>query len=147
MKKILVSACLLGVACRYDGKSKPDASVIALKEKYALIPVCPEILGGLPTPRIPCEIKGGRVLNRAGEDKTAEYVHGAEEVLRLARIFNCEAAVLKKKSPSCGSGEIYDGSFSAKTVSGDGVCAGLLKQNGINVLNEEQIKELSGGGL
>ena len=147
MKKILVSACLLGVACRYDGKSKPDNAVIALKDKYALIPVCPEILGGLPTPRIPCEIKDGRVLNCAGEDKTAEYVRGAEEVLLLARLFNCDTAVLKKKSPSCGSGEIYDGSFSAKTVSGDGVCAGLLKQNGINVLDEEQIKELSGGEL
>ena len=103
MKKILVSACLLGVACRYDGKSKPVNEVVALKDKYALIPVCPEILGGLPTPRIPCKIKDGRVLNSAGEDKTAEYVRGAEEVLRLARIFNCDTAVLKKKSPSCGS--------------------------------------------
>lgn len=147
MKKILVSACLLGVACRYDGKSKPVDEVIALSERYGIVPVCPEILGGLPTPRIPCEIKGGRVMNRAGEDKTAEYARGAEEVLRIARLLDCNTAVLKKKSPSCGSGEIYDGSFSAKTVSGDGVCAGLLKQNGITVLDEEQIKELSGGGL
>lgn len=147
MKNILVSACLLGVACRYDGKSKPDSGVIALKENYSLIPVCPEILGGLPTPRIPCEISDGRVINRAGEDKTAEYLRGAEETLRLARLFDCDTAVLKKKSPSCGSGEIYDGSFTGKTSEGDGVCAGLLKQNGIKILNEEEIKELSGGGL
>ncbi|MGN0493459.1 MAG: DUF523 domain-containing protein [Acutalibacteraceae bacterium] len=147
MKKILVSACLLGAACRYDGQSKPDEGVIALKDKYALIPVCPELLGGLSTPRIPCEIKGGRVINRAGEDKTSEYRKGAEEVLRLARLLDCNTAVLKKKSPSCGSGEIYDGSFSGVTVTGDGICAELLKKNGIKIINEEQIKELSGGRL
>lgn len=84
--KIIVSACLLGVGCRYDGKSKPEDGVIALSEKYDLIPVCPEILGGLPTPRIPCEIKDGRVINRKGEDKTAEYIKGAKEVLRLCRL-------------------------------------------------------------
>lgn len=142
MKKILVSACLLGLSCRYDGKSKPVDEVIALKEKYSLIPVCPEILGGLPTPRIPCEIKEGRVLNREGEDKTSEYTKGAEEVLRLARLLECDIAVLKKKSPSCGSGEIYDGSFTGKTVQGDGFCAKLLKASGIKVLDETQINIL-----
>ena len=147
MKKILVSACLLGLSCRYDGKSKPVDEVIALKEKYSLIPVCPEILGGLPTPRIPCEIKEGRALNREGEDKTSEYTKGAEEVLRLARLLECNIAVLKKKSPSCGAGEIYDGSFSGKTVLGDGVCAKLLKENGITVLNETEIKNISDGVL
>ena len=111
MRKIIVSACLLGIGCRYDGKSKPVDEVIALGEKYSIVPVCPEILGGLPTPRIPCEIKAGRVINRMGEDKTAEYVRGAEEVLRIARLLNCDTALLKKKSPSCGSGEIYDGGF------------------------------------
>lgn len=145
--KIIVSACLLGVGCRYDGKSKPADGVIALSEKYDLIPVCPEILGGLPTPRIPCEIRNCRVINRRGEDKTAEYIRGAKEVLRLARLFNCTTAVLKKKSPSCGSGEIYDGSFSGKTVQGDGVCAGLLKANGIRILNETEINKLPDGGL
>lgn len=147
MKKILVSACLLGVACRYDGKSKPVDEVIALSERYGIVPVCPEILGGLPTPRIPCEIKGGRVMNRAGEDKTAEYARGAEEVLQIARLLDCNTAVLKKKSPSCGSGEIYDGSFAGKTVKGDGVCAALLKKSGIKVLNETQISELRNGEL
>ena len=147
MKKILVSACLLGVACRYDGKSKPVDEVIALSERYGIVPVCPEILGGLPTPRIPCEIKGGRVMSRAGEDKTAEYARGAEEVLRIARLLDCNTAVLKKKSPSCGSGEIYDGSFTGKTVQGDGVCAKLLKASGITVLDETQINILQDGGL
>lgn len=147
MNSILVSACLLGASCRYDGKSKPVKEVIALKEKYKLIPVCAEIMGGLPTPRIPCEIKNGRVKNRDGEDKTAEYVRGAEEVLRLARIFGCDAAVLKARSPSCGSGEIYDGSFSGSLTAGDGICAKLLKANGIKVLNETQISEIQDGEL
>lgn len=145
--RILVSACLLGVGCRYDGKSKPADGVIALSEKYDLIPVCPEILGGLPTPRIPCEIRNCRVINREGEDKTAEYISGAKEVLRLARLLNCTTAILKKKSPSCGSGEIYDGSFSDKTAKGDGVCAGLLKANGIRILNETEINKLLDGGV
>lgn len=147
MKPILVSACLLGVSCRYDGKSKPVKEVIALKDKYNLIPVCTEIMGGLPTPRIPCEIKNGRVINRDGEDKTAEYVRGAEEVLRLARIFGCDTAVLKARSPSCGSGEIYDGSFSGSLTAGDGICAEILKANGIKILNETHISEILGGEL
>ena len=147
MKQIIVSACLLGAACRYDGKSKPVDEVIALAEKYGIVPVCPEILGGLPTPRIPCEIKDGRVINRIGEVKTAEYTRGADEVLRLAKLLNCDTAVLKKKSPSCGGGEIYDGSFTGKTVQGYGVCAGLLKANGIKVLDETQISKIQDGGL
>lgn len=147
MKPILVSACLLGVSCRYDGKSKPVKEVIALKDKYNLIPVCTEIMGGLPTPRIPCEIKNGRVINRDGEDKTSEYVRGAEEVLRLARIFGCDTAVLKARSPSCGSGEIYDGSFSGSLTAGDGICAEILKANGIKILNETHISEILGGEL
>lgn len=147
MKSILVSACLLGASCRYDGKSKPVKEVIALKEKYNLIPVCAEIMGGLPTPRIPCEIKNGRAVNQKGEDKTDEYVRGAEEVLRLARLFGCDTAVLKARSPSCGNGEIYDGSFSGRLISGDGICAELLKANGIKIFNETQISEILGGEL
>ena len=147
MKSILVSACLLGASCRYDGKAKPVKKVIALKEKYNLIPVCAEIMGGLPTPRIPCEIKNGRAVNRNGEDKTDEYVRGAEEVLRLARLFGCDTAVLKARSPSCGNGEIYDGSFSGRLISGDGICAELLKANGIKIFNETQISEILGGEL
>lgn len=147
MKYIIVSACLLGASCRYDGKSKPVKEVIALKEKYKLIPVCAEIMGGLPTPRIPCEIKNGRAINKNGEDKTAEYVKGAEEVLRLARLFGCDTAVLKARSPSCGNGEIHDGSFSGRMISGDGICAELLKANGIKIFNETQISDILGGEL
>lgn len=87
MENILVSACLLGVACRYDGKRKPNEAVIALKEKYNLIPVCPEIMGGLPTPRLPSEIRGETVIMENGEDVTDKYSRGAEETLRLARLF------------------------------------------------------------
>ena len=137
----------MGASCRYDGKAKPVKKVIALKEKYNLIPVCAEIMGGLPTPRIPCEIKNGRAVNQNGEDKTAEYVRGAEEVLRLARLFGCDTAVLKARSPSCGNGEIYDGSFSGRLISGDGICAELLKANGIKIFNETQISEILGGEL
>lgn len=147
MKSILVSACLLGASCRYDGKAKPVKEVIALKKKYNLIPVCAEIMGGLPTPRIPCEIKNGRAVNQNGEDKTDEYVRGAEEVFRLARLFGCDTAVLKARSPSCGNGEIYDGSFSGRLISGDGICAELLKANGIKIFNETQISEILGGEL
>ena len=147
MKSILVSACLLGASCRYDGKAKPVKEVIALKEKYNLIPVCAEIMGGLPTPRIPCEIKNGRAVNRNGEDKTDESVRAAEEVLRLARLFGCDTAVLTARSPSCGNGEIYDGSFSGRLISGDGICAELLKANGIKIFNETQISEILGGEL
>lgn len=142
MKHILVSACLLGVPCRYDGKSKPISEVIALKDRYNIIPVCAEIMGGLTTPRVPCEIINGRVINRNGKDKTEEYRRGAEEVLRLARLFDCDIAVFKARSPSCGCGEIYDGSFTESLTEGDGITASLLKANGIKVLNEEQITKL-----
>ena len=136
MENILVSACLLGVACRYDGKRKPNEAVIALKEKYNLIPVCPEIMGGLPTPRLPSEIRGETVIMENGEDVTDKYSRGAEETLRLARLFGCGKAVLKEKSPSCGSGRIYDGTFSKTLTEGNGVTAGMLLANGIRVAGE-----------
>lgn len=141
MKKqpILVSACLLGVCCRYDGESKPCEEVIKLREKYILIPICPEVDGGLPTPRTPSERVGDRVLMRDGKDVTENYRKGAEEALRLAREYSCAAAILKARSPSCGSGKIYDGSFSGNLTDRDGVCAELLKKNGISVFTEEEI--------
>ena len=110
---ILISACLLGVRCRYDGGSKPQEPILRLMEKYTLIPVCPEQLGGLPTPRLPSERIGAQVVMKDGTDVTAAYRRGAEEALRLARLFGCRRAVLKERSPSCGSGTIYDGSFPA----------------------------------
>ena len=143
MENILVSACLLGVACRYDGKRKPNEAVIALKEKYSLIPVCPEIMGGLPTPRLPSEIRGETVIMENGEDVTDKYSRGAEETLRLARLFGCGKAVLKEKSPSCGSGRIYDGTFSKTLTEGNGVTAGMLLANGIRVAGETEIDALS----
>lgn len=143
MENILVSACLLGVACRYDGKRKPNEAVIALKEKYNLIPVCPEIMGGLPTPRLPSEIRGETVIMENGEDVTDKYSRGAEETLRLARLFGCGKAVLKEKSPSCGSGRIYDGTFSKTLTEGNGVTAGILLANGIRVAGETEIDALS----
>ena len=137
--RILVSACLLGCACRYDGKSKPHPAVAALCEKHTLIPVCPEIYGGLPTPRPASEIVGDRVLNGTGADVTAAYLHGAKEALRLAKQFGCTVAVLKAKSPSCGKGKVYDGSFTRTLTDGDGVTAALLMKNGIKVYTEEEL--------
>ena len=142
MKTILISACLLGVACRYDGCSKPlDKEIIdELRKKYHLIPVCPEILGGLTTPRIPAEVTSeGKVLRQDGIDVTENYRRGAAEVLRLARIFECDNAILKERSPACGSGKIYDGTFSRTLIYGDGITAELLKENGIRVIGESEI--------
>ena len=133
---ILVSACLLGVACRYDGKKKPNEAVISLLKKHTLIPVCPEILGGLPTPRPPAEITDGRVVNREGLDVTDAYLRGAREVLRLARLLNADGVILKDMSPSCGTDEIYDGSFTRRRTDGTGVTAALLREAGIPVFGE-----------
>lgn len=139
--RLLVSACLLGVMCRYDGQSRPDEKVVALLKHHMLVPVCPEQMGGLSTPRSPCEIQGDRVMSRDGDDRTAEYEKGALEALRLCRLFSCEAAVLKAKSPSCGLGCVYDGTFSGTLRPGDGVTAGLLKNSGVPVYTEKNLPE------
>ena len=140
--KLLVSACLLGTPCRYDGKSKKNEAVCALAERFELIPVCPEVYGGLPTPRPPAERCGDRILTEAGADVTAQYRRGAEAALRLARLYNCRAAILKANSPSCGSGTIYDGTFRHRRISGDGLTAALLKANGVQVYNEDTFAAL-----
>ena len=136
--KILVSACLLGVRCRYDGKSKPHPAVERLLEQHTLIPVCGEILGGLPTPRVSAERQGARVVTADGCDVTAAYRRGAEEVLRLAERYGCKAAILKERSPSCGSGRIYDGTFTGTLTDGWGVTAELLRDHGICVIGESE---------
>lgn len=136
--KILVSACLLGVRCRYDGKSKPHPAVERLLEQHTLIPVCGEILGGLPTPRVSAERQGARVVTADGRDVTAAYRRGAEEVLRLAKLYGCKAAILKERSPSCGSGRIYDGTFTGTLTDGWGVTAELLRDHGICVIGESE---------
>lgn len=142
MENILISACLLGVCCRYDGESKPLMQTVALMERFHLIPVCPEQLGGLPTPREPAERRGNAVVTKSGADRTAQFCRGAEQTLHLAKLYGCRAAVLKERSPSCGSGEIYDGSFSGSLTGGDGVTAALLKANGIAVYGEREIEAL-----
>ena len=140
-KNILVSACLLGEACRYDGKSKPCERVIALKDTYHLIPICPEVMGGLPTPRTPSEICGERVLMKDGCDVTENYNRGALTALEIARENACTVAILKEKSPSCGSGLIHNGLFDGGLVAGDGITTQLLKKEGIRVLGESEITE------
>ena len=140
--KILISACLLGSCCRYDGASKAHPLAALLAERHTLVPVCPEQLGGLPTPRPPAERQGGTVRTRSGIDVTDQYRRGAEETLRLCRLLGCEAAVLKERSPSCGRGQIYDGTFSGTLTAGDGVTAELLTANGIPVYGESQIETL-----
>lgn len=139
-ERILVSACLLGCACRYDGASKAHPAALRLLEHYEVVPVCPEQLGGLATPRAPAERRGDAVVTADGVDVTAPYRRGAEEVLRLARLYGCGTAVLKERSPSCGSGEIYDGTFSRSLTAGDGVAAALLCRNEIRILGESEIE-------
>lgn len=142
--KLLISACLLGVDCRYDGGTKPlDKGVIsALMSKYELVPVCPEMLGGLPSPRLPSERLGDRIVSSAGDDVTDSFLRGARQALHLAELFGCKIALLKERSPSCGSGEIYDGTFSGRLVPGDGAAAALLSQAGIEIFGESRVNEL-----
>ena len=137
MERILVSACLLGLKVRFDGKEKTNEEVVEKLKNYDFVPVCPEIFGGLSTPRVPAEIRENKVINKEGIDVTSNYVRGAEEVLKLAKKFNIKKAVLKSKSPSCGKGKVYDGTFSGNLVDGYGITAKLLMDNGIEVLSED----------
>lgn len=139
---ILVSACLLGVNCRFDGKSKFTEQLKALQEKYNLIPICPEVYGGLKTPRDPAERIKDKIVTKNGEDVTIQFHKGAEEVLKLAKFYHCKYAILKERSPSCGYGKIYDGTFTGTVIDGNGVAAELLAQNGITVIGESEIEKL-----
>lgn len=139
---ILVSACLLGVNCRYNGKGVLDGAVKSLMGRAVLIPVCPEIMGGMATPRDPAERVGEQVITNAGADVTAAYQKGAQETLRLAQLYGCRCAILKERSPSCGNGRIYDGTHSKKLTDGDGIAAALLKKNGIQVFGESKTDDL-----
>lgn len=137
---LLISACLLGTNCKYNGGNNalPPLKLAALETQYRLVPVCPERDGGLPTPRLPSERLGERVLNRAGEDVTEAFRRGAALALETARREGCRTALLKERSPSCGSGKIYDGSFRSRVIVGDGITAELLKENGIAVFGESE---------
>lgn len=136
-EKFLVSACLLGVKCRHDGKSKTNKKILRLVKTKILIPVCPEIFGGLPTPREKAEIRGKKVITESGKDVTKYFKKGAEEVLKMAKLFNAKFAILKEKSPSCGVEKIYDGTFSGKLIRGSGITADLLKRKKIKVFSEK----------
>ena len=137
--RIIVSACLAGLECNYKQQSNSCQKVIDLVKDGAAITVCPEQLGGLPTPRIPAEITGNRVINRKGEDVTFQFAKGAEEALKLAQLSGASEAVLKANSPSCGVGKIYDGNFKGNLIKGNGVFAQLLLNNGFEVKSEKDL--------
>ena len=138
MEKILVSGCLAGFNCRYDGGNNLVPEIRQLLEDGLAVTACPEQLGGLPTPRIPSERVGNRVVNREGTDVTAEFKAGAEAALRIARENSCRTAILKSRSPSCGKGCIYNGQFTGELVPGNGVTTDLLLHHVIEVLTEEE---------
>ncbi|MGQ4914274.1 MAG: DUF523 domain-containing protein [Candidatus Asgardarchaeia archaeon] len=150
--RILVSACLLGVNCKYNGGNNKNENVLNLIEKYVLIPVCPEQLGGLSTPREPAEIVGGngsdvlskeaKVVTNSGKDITQMFVKGAEETLKIAKLFKAKIAILKDGSPSCGVKHIYDGTFTHRIKSGSGVTASILKKSGMIVISEVEIDKI-----
>ena len=148
----LVSRCLLGEHCRYDGRARPNNAVLSLtRQGVRLLPICPECDGGLPTPRTPSEIQGGdgadvldgraRVMSIDGLDRTEAFLQGAHKALLLAQKENAQGAILKAKSPSCGSGRIYDGRFSGSLVAGDGVTTALLRRAGFRIRSESDFSE------
>ena len=138
----LVSACLVGMNCRYDGKDSPNEKVMELVKQGKAIPVCPEQLGGLATPRICCEIVKGpdnrRVINKEGDDQTEEFLLGAERTLAIVKALEIKKAIMKSRSPSCGCGQIYDGTFSGRLIPGNGLTVELLFQNNIEIITEEE---------
>ncbi len=137
---IVVSACLLGVRCNHEGHSNTSGAVRELARTHRLVPICPETVGGLPTPRPPAELQpDGRVVNAQGDDVTAAYLRGAGAAVRLARATGAEEAVLKARSPSCGCHEVYDGTFTRTLVAGEGVTARALREAGLRVRSEEDL--------
>ena len=133
--KIMVSACLLGENCKYSGGNNRNEKVLAFLEGHEVIPVCPEVMGGLPIPRSPAEIVRGTVINRDGVNVDREYRLGAEMALEIAKREGIDLAILQSRSPSCGVKEIYDGTFSGTRIPGQGVTARLLGENGFRVLD------------
>lgn len=144
--KILVSACLLGINCKYSGGNNYSEALARLAEEHELIPVCPEVLGGLPVPRTPAELVHGVVTAKDGTIVDKEFRRGAEEALRIALEKEADLAVLQSRSPSCGPREIYDGTFSGRRIPGKGVFAALLSENGIRILDIEEL-EVAGSSL
>ncbi len=142
MEKLIISACLLGTNCKYNGGNNYVNIVEELKKKYELIPICPEVMGGLDIPRISAEIKDGIVINKEGIDVSSYFNKGALMVLDTIKKLNIKYAVLKDGSPSCGSTYIYDGSFNNIKISGMGITAKALYEKGIIIYNENNIGEL-----
>ncbi len=143
----IVSACLCGISCRYDGKTQTVPYLAELYKKGIALPVCPETAGGLPTPRIPCELINGRAITRDGVDVTDALLAGAEKILKLASEKSVRLAILKEKSPSCGSTTVYDGSFSGRIISGQGLTTALLRKRGILVINERVFRKMLRAGV
>ena len=141
-EKLLISSCLLGNNCKYNGGNNYTPLAEELKKRYELVPVCPECAGGLPIPHDPSERVGDKVISRAGADVTAAFRLGAERTLAVAEQHGVRLAVLKERSPSCGYGAIYDGTFTGRVVPGDGVAAQLLAEHGVRILGESQIEDL-----
>lgn len=142
MINILVSACLLGENCKWNGRNNSREHIIKLNEKYNLVPFCAEVLGGLPTPRIPAEIRGSKVFNQIELEVTKFFKRGAERALDIAKKNNCKYAILKDHSPSCGVNKVYDGTFSRILIEGQGITAKLLKKNNILVFGDEEVDKL-----
>ena len=143
-EKVLISACLAGINCKFNGENNLlDSGILdEISKRYHLLFICPEVFGGLSTPREPAEMKGGLVVTKTAKDVSENFKFGAEICLKIAKLNGCKKAILKARSPSCGSGQIYDGSFSKKLIFGDGVAAKLLKENGILVFSEDEIGRL-----
>lgn len=136
---IIVSACLAGIKCTYNSGDNANQKVIEMVKKGFAIPVCPEQLGGLPTPRIPAEISENKIINKNVEDVTNYFKKGAKETLRIAELIDCIKAILKQGSPSCGYGKIYDGTHTGRIINGLGITAKLLEENGIKIITEEDL--------
>ena len=143
-EKVLISACLAGINCKFNGENNLlDSGILdEISKKYHLLFVCPEVFGGLGTPREPAEMKDGLVVTKTAKDVSENFTNGAKICLKIAKLNGCKKAILKARSPSCGSGQIYDGSFTKKLILGDGVAAKLLKENGILVFSEDEIGRL-----
>lgn len=142
MERILISACLVGDNVKYDGGNNKHPLIDKLLEKYELVPFCPEVEGGLPIPRHPSEQRGEQVINNLDEDVTIAFERGAELAFNICLFLKIKKAILKERSPSCGTHEIYDGSFSHKKIKGMGVTAAYLKSKGIEVFSEDEIESL-----
>ena len=148
-KPILCSACLLGLNTKYNGENNLNKKVIELSKTELLVPVCPEQLGGMPTPRKPQQLQNcsgedvldrkGKIKNEQGKDGSLGFIKGAQETLKIAKFLGVKKAILKQKSPSCGCGLVHDGSFTGRVIKGNGVASALLKRNGIEVISEDEV--------